>query len=109
MERQQKKVAESYSPSARTLSTVKTEQTRIINNRAHFYIYGYNWMIERYVYDNSKAIPDSVKTYVSNIRSEAGRVVTLIDNASNVDAVASAVNSASWASDEDVINFRRER
>ena len=45
-----KRVTESYSPNARTLSTVKTEQTTRIKNIAHSLIKGYRWLVERKIY-----------------------------------------------------------
>ena len=101
-----KRVTESYSPSARTLSTVKTEQTINIKNRAYFRMKGYGWLVERKIYTDT-AIPSAVTTYVAAIRSNCATICTNIANAANVDAVKSAVDNASWASDTDAVAYRR--
>ena len=102
-----KKVTESYSPSAKDLDTVKATFTTQMKNIADSYIRGFGWLIERYVYDNSKAIPDAVKTYVAAIRSDCDKVCSAIGSASDVDAVASAVAAVSWTSDGSVSTYRR--
>ena len=30
----------------------------------------FNWLVERSIYDSSKAIPDAVKTYVAAIKTD---------------------------------------
>jgi len=101
-----KRVTESYSPSARTLSTVKTEQTINIKNQAYFRMKGYGWLVERKIYTDT-AIPSAVTTYVAAIRSNCATICTNIANASDVDAVKTAVDDASWASDTDAVAYRR--
>ena len=101
-----KRVTESYSPNARTLSTVKTEQTTRIKNIAHSLIKGYRWLVERKIYTDT-AIPNAVTTYVAAVRSSCATICTNIANAANVDAVKLAVDNASWASDTNAVAYRR--
>ena len=101
-----KKVIESYSPNARTLSTVKTEQTAGIKNTAHSLIKGYRWLVERKIYTDT-AIPSAVTTYIAAVRSSCATICTNIANASDVDAVKSAVDNATWASDTNAVAYRR--
>ena len=46
----------------------------------------FNWLVERSIYDSSKAIPDAVKTYVAAIRTDCNDIETAITNASDMDA-----------------------
>ena len=46
----------------------------------------FNWLVERSIYDSSKAIPDAVKTYVTAIRKDCTDIETDITNASDMDA-----------------------
>ena len=102
-----KRVTETYSPSARTLSTVKTEQTSRINNLAASLIKAYSWLAERKTFANT-AIPSAVTTYVAAVRSAASTGKTNIANAANVDAVASAVNGVSWPDNSNVTSYQRD-
>ena len=44
------------------------------------------WLVERSIYDSSKAIPDAVKTYVAAIRTDCTDIETAITNASDMTA-----------------------
>ena len=46
----------------------------------------FNWLVERSIYDSSKAIPDAVNTYVAEIRTECTDIETAITNASDMTA-----------------------
>ena len=46
----------------------------------------FNWLVERSIYDSSKAIPDAVKTYVAAIRKDCNDIETAIDDASDMTA-----------------------
>ena len=46
----------------------------------------FNWLVERSIYDSSKAIPDDVKTYVTAIRKDCNDIETAITNAKDMDA-----------------------
>ena len=99
-------VIESISNTARTLSTVKTEQTLVLNNHASEIIKPYVWLAERKVFADT-AIPDAVTTYLAAVRSAAATATTNVGNASDVDAVATAVKNASWPDDSDMSNYKR--
>jgi len=53
---------------------------------ANGYITRFNWLVERSIYDSSKAIPDAVKTYVAAIRTDCSEIETAITNASDMTA-----------------------
>jgi len=65
------------------LKTLAKNQCKITANEL---IARYNWLVERSIYDSSKAIPDAVKTYVTAIRKDCNDIETAIDNASDMDA-----------------------
>ena len=46
----------------------------------------FNWLVERSIYDSSKAIPDAVKTYVAAIRTDCAAIETAINDASDMTA-----------------------
>ena len=60
----------------------KTEVKQLANN----YIKQFNWLVERSIYDSSKAIPDVVKTYVAAIKTDCANIEKAIDDASDMAA-----------------------
>tara|TARA_R100000655_G_scaffold97624_1_gene140659 strand:- start:644 stop:1282 length:639 start_codon:yes stop_codon:yes gene_type:complete len=65
------------------LKTLAKNQCKITANGL---IARFNWLVERSIYDSSKAIPDAIKTYVSAIRKDCNDIETEITNASDMDA-----------------------
>lgn len=65
------------------LKTLAKNQCKITANGL---IIRFNWLVERSIYDNSKPIPDAVKTYVAAIRTDCADIETAITNASDLDA-----------------------
>ena len=65
------------------LKTLAKNQCKITANG---YIARFNWLVERSIYDSSKAIPDAVKTYVAAIRTDCADIETAITNASDMAA-----------------------
>tara|TARA_R100000995_G_scaffold73329_2_gene42133 strand:- start:690 stop:1316 length:627 start_codon:yes stop_codon:yes gene_type:complete len=65
---------------------LKTYALETAKTRANNYIARFSWLVERSIYDSSKAIPDAVKTYVTAIRKDCGDIETAITNASDMDA-----------------------
>ena len=100
------------------LKTLAKNQCKITANN---YIARFNWLVERSVYDSSKAIPDAVKTYVAAIRTDCGEIETAITNASdmtafkalytdefNSDGTVKTINRINrWISDSTVIAYIR--
>lgn len=81
----------------------------------------FNWLVERYTYDNSKTIPSAVSTYVTNVRNSCTTICNAIDNSAdmaafkalhndtydsdgNITAVATIRN---WPDDYDVQTYER--
>lgn len=65
------------------LKTLAKNQCKITANEL---IARFNWLVERSIYDSSKAIPDAVKTYVTAIRKDCSDIETAITNAKDMDA-----------------------
>ena len=65
---------------------LKTLAKNLAKIQANNYISRFNWLVERSIYDSSKAIPDAVKTYVAAIRTDCNDIETAITNASDMDA-----------------------
>ena len=81
----------------------------------------FNWLVERYTYDNSKTIPSAVSTYVTNVRNSCTTICNAIDNSAdmaafkalhydtrdsdgNITAVATLNN---WPDDYDIKTYER--
>ena len=69
-----------YNYGLKTIAKNKAKQ------QANYYIARFNWLVERSIYDSSKAIPDAVKTYVAAIKTDCANIETAIDNASDMAA-----------------------
>jgi len=65
---------------------LKTLAIKKCKTQANDLIAKFNWLVERSIYDSSKAIPDAVKTYVAAIRKDCNDIETAITNASDMTA-----------------------
>ena len=65
---------------------LKTIAKNKAKQQANSFIKQFNWLVERSIYDSSKAIPDAVKTYVAAIKTDCANIETAIDNASDMTA-----------------------
>ena len=65
---------------------LKTQAKNLAKQQANNYIKQFNWLVERNIYDSSKAIPDVVKTYVAAIKTDCAEIETAIDAASDMAA-----------------------
>ena len=65
---------------------LKTLAKNRCKQQANALIARFNWLVERSIYDSSKAIPDAVKTYVAAIRKDCNDIETAITDASNMTA-----------------------
>ena len=89
--------------------------------QANSLIKRFNWLVERYTYDNSKTIPSAVSTYVTNVRNSCTTICNAIDNSAdmaafkalhndtydsdgNITAVATVNN---WPDDYDIKTYER--
>ena len=65
---------------------LKTQAKEQAKKTANSLISRFNWLVERSIYDSSKAIPSAVSTYVAAIRTDCGDIETAIDGASDMTA-----------------------
>ena len=100
---------------------LKSEAKNLAKKQANGYIARFNWLVERSIYDSSKAIPDAVKTYVAAIKTDCAEIETAIDNASdmaafkalytdelNSDGTIKTINRINrWSDDYDVQQYVR--
>tara|TARA_Y100000401_G_scaffold21713_1_gene14532 strand:- start:4104 stop:4745 length:642 start_codon:yes stop_codon:yes gene_type:complete len=100
---------------------LKTQAINQCKSQANQLISRFNWLVERSIYDSSKAIPDAVKTYVTAIRKDCDDIETAITNASNMtefkalytdelnsDGSVKTVNRINrWTSDSTVTDYIR--
>ena len=100
---------------------LKTQAKNLAKKQANGYIKQFNWLVERSIYDSSKAIPDVVKTYVAAIKTDCANIETAIDNASDMAAfkklydweynedgtVKTIAPIQNWSDDYDVQNYVR--
>ena len=100
---------------------LKTQAKNIAKQQANGYIKQFNWLVERSIYDSSKAIPDVVKTYVAAIKTDCANIETAIDNASDMAAfkklydweynedgtIKTIAPIHNWSDDYDVQNYVR--
>ena len=105
---------------------LKTVAKNIAKQRANNYIKHFNWLVERSIYDSSKAIPDAVKTYVAAIKTDCAEIETAIDAASDmtafkalyqdiynynsdgeIESVKTVARINRWSDDYDVQNYVR--
>ncbi len=105
---------------------LKTQAKNKAKIQANGYIKQFNWLVERSIYDSSKAIPDAVKTYVAAIKTDCAEIETAIDNASDmaafkalyentynynsdgaIESVKEVARINRWSDDYDVKNYVR--
>jgi len=81
----------------------------------------FNWLVERYIYDNSKTIPSAVSTYVTNVRNSCTTICNAIDNSADMAAFKALHNDTydssgnltavatlnNWPDDYDVQTYER--
>ena len=54
---------------------------------AHGILLPYAWLMERYVFDNTKAIPAGVKSYAAAVRTHCDTICTDVDSCSDLDDI----------------------
>ena len=78
-------VNEEFSITEKHLSVLKPYHKEKCKQKAYGRIELFNWLVQRYVYDNSQAIPDAVVKYVASVRTHCNTICTAIDNCNNLD------------------------
>ena len=79
-------VNENFTSTERNLADLKTEWVKMVRTQSMNKIIHYDWLVTRYVFDNSKTIPNSVKTYLTAVRNHSDTICTAINNCSDFNA-----------------------
>ena len=105
-----KKVTSSYKSTDKNLADLKTQAITDAKDKAYNLIKRLNWLVERSIYDSSKAIPDAVKTYVTAIRNDAATIETAVTNAGDMTAFKKLYSDGTidkWTGDTNVSAYLR--
>jgi len=78
-------VDEDFTVTEKDLSKLKTETKQAICAEAYTKIEPFSWLTQRYVYDNTQAIPNDVVQYTASVRTFCNTICTAIDNCNTLD------------------------
>jgi len=84
-DKDQETVNEEFTVTEKHLSVLKPYHKTKCKQTAYGKIEPFNWLVQRYVYDNEQAIPDIVVKYVADVRTHCNTICTNIDNCNNLD------------------------
>ena len=85
---------------------LKTYAIERAKKTANNFISRFNWLVERSIYDSSKAIPDIIKTYVTAIRKDCADIEKAITDAKDM-AAFKALHTNELNSDNTVKTIAR--
>ena len=75
---------------------------------AHGILLPYAWLMERYVFDNTKAIPDAVKSYIASVRTHCDTICTAADSCSDLDDLKAVMaDVGAWPDNSSVKSYER--
>jgi hypothetical protein len=89
-----------YTSTPKDLTSVKTNAISQINGTAYSILLPSDWMVVKAV-ETSTTVPVAWNTWRQSIRTTATSAVNGVEGATDVDGVASVVNSIVWAKDPD--------
>jgi len=78
-------VDEDFTVTEKDLSKLKTNTKQGIDNNAYEKIEPFSWLVQRYVYDHTQAIPKDVVQYAASVRTFCNTICTAIDNCNTLD------------------------
>ena len=85
---------------------LKTKHKRIIKNQASGLLAPTDWYNHKALDDETFTIPVNIKTYRANIRSTSNTMETAIDNAADVDALATLYEYVNTGTEENPVMER---
>jgi hypothetical protein len=106
----QKKLQAVINLPIKNLADLKTQAIADAKDKAYNLIKRLNWLVERSIYDSSKAIPDAVKIYVTAIRNDATTIETAVTNAGDMTAFKKLYSDGTidkWTGDTNVSAYLR--
>ena len=78
-------VNEDFTITEKDLAELKTDTKEGIYQSAYTLIESFSWLVQRYVYDNTQAIPNDVVQYAASVRAFCNTICTAIDNCNTLD------------------------
>jgi len=78
-------VDEDFTITEKDLVKLKMDTKQGIDNSAYIKIEPFSWLVQRYVYDNTQAIPNDVVQYTASVRTFCNTICTAIDNCNTLD------------------------
>ena len=85
---------------------LKTQHKRVIKNQASGLLEPTDWYNHKALDDDTYVIPANIKTYRANVRTRSNEMETAIDNASNVDALATLYAYVNTGTEENPVYER---
>jgi len=78
-------VNEDFTITEKDLAKLKIDIKETIDDSAYEKIQSFSWLVQRYVYDHTQAIPKDVVQYAASVRSFCDVICTAIDNCNTLD------------------------
>lgn len=91
-----------YTGTPKDLTEVKTNAIAQVNQTAYTLLFPTDWMVVK-AFETSTKVPTSWNTWRAEIRTQATGYVSQVEAANDVDAVATIMQSLSWAKDPDTV------
>ena len=85
---------------------LKTQHKRVIKNQASGLLEPTDWYNHKALDDDTYVIPANIKTYRANVRTRSNEMETAIDNASDVDALATLYAYVNTGTEENPVMER---
>ena len=85
---------------------LKSQKKQIIKNQASGYLDKTDWYNHKALDDETFTIPANIKTYRANVRTRSNEMETAIDNASDVDALATLYQYVNTGTEENPVMER---
>lgn len=85
---------------------LKTQHKRVIKNQASGLLEPTDWHNHKALDDDTYVIPANIKTYRANVRTRSNEMETAIDNASDVDALATLYAYVNTGTEENPVMER---
>tara|TARA_R100000750_G_scaffold45877_1_gene30921 strand:+ start:120 stop:674 length:555 start_codon:yes stop_codon:yes gene_type:complete len=78
-------VNEDFTTTEKHLSVLKSSYKAKCKQIAYEKIESFNWLVQRYIYDNEQIIPDIVIQYVASVRTHCNTICNDINNCNTLD------------------------
>ena len=101
-------VNENFDTTEKDIALIKIDWKKGVTRVAFRLIMSYAWLTERYVFDNTKAIPDAVKSYIASVRTHCDTICAAADNCSDLDDLRAVMaDVGAWPDNSSVKSYER--